>query len=74
MATKQQIHEQLQEKKKENGIERRSISKELGEILDRIKLNVDNYTWNSVKISDAEASKILAKKIISAGLDKEWVA
>lgn len=74
MPTKKQIHEQIEIQKKENGIERRSVSSELGEILDRIKLNVDNYTWNSVKISDAEASRILAKKIVSAGLDKEWVA
>lgn len=72
MATKKQIKEEIE--KKDNGIERRSISKELGEVLDRIKLNVDNYTWNSVRISDAEASKILAKKIIKAELDKEWVA
>lgn len=71
MAKKKETQEQ--EVRVQNGIERRSISKELCEILDNIKANVSHYAWDEIKISDAEASKILAKKIKSNGLDKEWL-
>ena len=51
---------------KSNGIERRYISKDLIDILDKIKENVLEYGWRAVRITDAEASIILAKKVLQA--------
>lgn len=39
------------------------ISKELVDILDSLKTKVDKVTWNSLNLSYAELSRILAKKI-----------
>jgi len=54
--------------KKTNGVERRYISKELCELLDKVKANVQEYGWNVLRITDVEASKILAKKAIQANI------
>jgi len=53
-------------KEKSNGIERRYIARELCEVLDKIKENVNDYAWQTLKVTDAEASRILAKKAIEA--------
>ena len=55
--------------KKEKEYERRSISKELCIILDKQKMKVNEFAWNSLKISDVEASKIIARKYKNAHLD-----
>lgn len=59
--------------KKEQAVknfERRSISKELGMVLDEIKEKVKEYGHGCVKISDVEASNILLQKIKEAKI--EW--
>ncbi len=51
---------------KEVAYERRYISKELCRVLDKIRENVGEYAWHALKITDVEASRILAKKVIEA--------
>lgn len=53
---------------KAEGNERRYISKEMCELLDKIKENVSEFAWSSLRITDAEASRILVKKVADAKL------
>lgn len=50
--------------------ERRNISKEMCEIMDKQKEKVNEFAWNALRISDVEASKMIARKYKSSGLDK----
>lgn len=58
---------------KEKSFGRRSISKELCEILDNEKEKINHYAWGSLKVSDVEASRVVAKKYLKHGLDKETI-
>jgi len=60
----------VEEKKKDNGIETRRICKELCEILDKQKEKINDFAWDSLKITDAEASRVIARKYKDAGLNK----
>lgn len=44
-------------------VEVRKISKELCEILDKLKEIVSDFGWGELKVSDTEVSRILARKI-----------
>ncbi len=55
----------------EKDFELRRISKELCEIIDKQKERINDFAWNSLKISDKEASKAVARKYKDAGLDEE---
>ncbi|MEX0597452.1 MAG: hypothetical protein WD512_13235 [Candidatus Paceibacterota bacterium] len=57
----------------EKKFERRSIGKELCEILDNEKEKINHYAWDSLKISDVEASRVIAKKYLKHGLEKETI-
>lgn len=49
----------------------RKIAKELGELIDLMKLVINDYAWHGLKISDADASRVLANKIKESGLVKK---
>lgn len=51
--------------------ERRNISKEMCELMDKHKEKINDFARNSFKkISDVVASKDMARKYKNAGLDK----
>lgn len=58
------------QKTKEKNFERRRICKELCELLDKQKEKVNDFAWNALKISDVEASRMIARKFKDAKLDK----
>jgi len=57
-------------KEKNNEVETRRICKELCKILDKQKEKINDFAWNALKITDAEASRVIARKYKEAGLDK----
>lgn len=44
------------------------ISKELVDIMDSLKVKVNEATWNSVELSYVDISKILARKILKSNI------
>jgi hypothetical protein len=54
----------------ESKTERRTISKEMCELIDRTKEKINDYAWEVLHITDAQASRLIVKKYLEAGLDK----
>ena len=56
----------MKKKKKEVELTRIYVPKEFIEIINKIRFNVNNYSWDIVKISNADAVRILIKKMEDA--------
>lgn len=58
-----------EKKKQENQeVEVRKIDISLAELIDEMKEIIIDFGWGQLRISDAEASRVLAKKIRESGL------
>lgn len=47
-----------------------NVSIELIEIINKQKEKINDFAWDALKITDVEATKVIARKIKEAGLDK----
>lgn len=59
-------HSMVKKKKKLTNWKVRKISNELGDLIDKMKKPIEEFSWGAVKVSDHEASKVLARKITEA--------
>lgn len=60
----------MKKQKQEKNYERRNICKELCGLLDLQKEKVNEFAWDALKISDVEASRMIARKFRDARLDQ----